>query len=223
MSKSDKSKNRSRLNPPSDDQNVIEIDETVVCRVSERTKKAETILPNFLGHFPEIAEKVNFIKVLSNGEFEVVLNKDLMDEDNGEFEKIEEFEKRIKLILENKTIEVNEKNLLLYMEYLKKNIEIPCHLTGSEDFDWEEQYVIGDGNKKEYEKLKKTNPSYTDTFKFLKFNGYINEADGLLVDVQRTTDRKKFTLPLSYLEATEEGSANYQLLDDYAIWFVNYQ
>lgn len=223
MSKSDKSKNRSRLTPPSDEQNVIEIDETVVCKVSERTKRAENIFPDFLGNFPEIAEKVKLIKVLSNGEFEVVFDKELIDEENGEFNKIEEFEKKIELIFKNKNLEVNEKNLLLYMEYLKKNIELPCHLTGSEDFEWEEQYVIGDGNKKEYERLKKTNPSYTDTFKFLKFNGYINEADGLLVDVQRTTDRKKFTLPLSYLEVTEEGSVNYQLLDDYIIWFVNYR
>ncbi|HEY9295974.1 MAG TPA: hypothetical protein VIQ31_06310, partial [Phormidium sp.] len=176
MSKSDKSKNRSRLTPPSDEQNVIEIDETVVCKVSERTKRAENIFPDFLGNFSEIAEKVKLIKVLSNGEFEVVFDKELIDEENGEFNKIEEFEKRIELIFKNKNLEVNEKNLLLYMEYLKKNIELPCHLTGSEDFEWEEQYVIGDGNKKEYERLKKTNPSYTDTFKFLKFNGYINEA-----------------------------------------------
>lgn len=223
MSKSDKSKNRSQLTPISDEQNVIEIDETVVCRGSERTKKAENLFPNFLNNFPGMSDKVSLIKVLGDGGFEVVFNPGLMDEEDGKFEKIEEFEKRIKLILENKNIEVNEKNLLCYMEYLKKNLELPCHLTGSEDFDWEEKYVIGGGNKKEYERLKKTHPSYTDTFKFIKFNRYINEADGLLVDVQRTTDRKKFTLPLSYLEATEEGSSNYKLLDDYSIWFVNYK
>lgn len=222
MSKSDKRKNRSQITPPSDEQNVIEIDETVVCRGSERTKKADEVFPNFFSNFPNLSDKVSLIKVLGDGGFEVVYNSNLMDEEDGEFEKIEEFEKRIELILKTKKIEVNKKNLLTYMEYLNKNIELPCQLTGSEDFDWEEEYVIGGGSKKEYERLKKTHPSYTDTFKFIKFNHYINEADGLLVDVQRTTDRKKFTLPLSYLEATEEGSNNYKLLDDYSIWLVNY-
>ena len=46
-----------------------------------------------------------------------------------------------------------------YLEYLKKNIELPCLLTGSEDFLWEEKYVFGYGSKNEYENLKKTNPS----------------------------------------------------------------
>ncbi|MGA9539376.1 MAG: hypothetical protein WBR24_26015 [Desulfobacterales bacterium] len=39
-----------------------------------------------------------------------------------------------------------------------KNIEFPCIVTGLEDFPWEEKYVFGHGNKKEYEKLKKDNP-----------------------------------------------------------------
>jgi hypothetical protein len=40
------------------------------------------------------------------------------------------------------------------MDYLKRNIEFPCQLTGIEDFPWEEYYVFGPGSKKEYEKLK---------------------------------------------------------------------
>lgn len=214
MSKSDKNKNRSRSHPATEKLNIIEIDETVVCRFSERTKKPDDIFSGFPGN-------INFIKVLDDGNFEVVFEKELLD-DSENFETVEEFQNKIQLILDTEDIQVNEKNLLTYMEHLKKNLQFPCNLTGSEDFEWEEEYVIGGGSQKEYEKLKKTQPSYTDTFKFIKFNSCINEADGILVDVQRTTDRKKFTLPLSYLEAVDEDSPNYQLLDDYVVWVVNY-
>ena len=36
-------------------------------------------------------------------------------------------------------------------------------------------------------------------------------------------DNKKFTLPLADLKASDQHSDNYQLLDDYAVWFVNYR
>ena len=41
--------------------------------------------------------------------------------------------------------------------------------------------------------------------------------------VQRMEDGRKFELCLSELEATDRLSKNYQLLDDYSCWFVNYQ
>ncbi|MBC8321150.1 MAG: hypothetical protein H8E34_10540 [Bacteroidetes bacterium] len=46
-----------------------------------------------------------------------------------------------------------------YKEYLMKNIRYPCEVTGIEDFDWEEFYLLGPGDEYEYEKLKKFNPS----------------------------------------------------------------
>ena len=99
---------------------------------------------------------------------------------------------------------------------------MPCHLTGQEDFLWEEEFVFGPGNKKEYEKLKKTRPSYTDIFNLLRFEDVISEESGILVEVQRIADQKKFTLPLADLEANDENSPNSQLLEDYAVWFINY-
>ncbi|MCJ7582605.1 MAG: hypothetical protein MUP98_18985 [Candidatus Aminicenantes bacterium] len=54
------------------------------------------------------------------------------------------------------------------MDYLKKNLSYPCVLTGIEDFNWEEFYVFGPGDKEEYEELKKTKPSYMDTFELLE-------------------------------------------------------
>jgi hypothetical protein len=40
-------------------------------------------------------------------------------------------------------------------------------------------------------------------------------------DVRRISDGKKFLLGISELKATNKKSKNYQLLDDYSVWFVN--
>jgi hypothetical protein len=117
--------------------------------------------------------------------------------------------------------EVSPESLERYFTHLKSNLTFPCHLTGIEDFPWEERYVFGYGSEAEYEKLKKKQPSYTDTFKLLNLDEEVNEDYGLLVDVKRTSDNKKFTLPLTDLKAIDEHSKNYQLLDDYSVWFVN--
>ncbi len=45
--------------------------------------------------------------------------------------------------------------------------------------------------------------------------------DGIFVNVQRVSDKKKFVLPLADLKSTGRKSGNYQLLDDYSVWFVN--
>ena len=95
-------------------------------------------------------------------------------------------------------------------------------MTGIEDFRWEEYYIIGPGSEKEHEKLRKTKPSYLDTFKLIKFEDEIDESVGLLVKVRRTSDKKQFVLPLADLKATNENHPDYQLLDDYSVWFVNW-
>jgi hypothetical protein len=56
-------------------------------------------------------------------------------------------------------------------------LELPCHVTGIEDFHWEERYLMGAG--------------------------------------------RHFFLGLSELEVVEQASRNHQLLDDYAVGFVN--
>ena len=135
----------------------------------------------------------------------------------------EEQEKRIANILgSNDVPNVNRKTLRMFRDYLKKNVELPCLLTGIEDFPWEERFVFGFGDKAEYERLKKTRPSYTDTFELLN----IDEVDpdgGIVAVVQRTSDKNEFSLPLADLEARIRESKNYQLFDDYSVWFVNYR
>jgi hypothetical protein len=137
----------------------------------------------------------------------------------GEYEKQE---KRIIVILGIKKLDVTRKTLSTYLKYLKNHVEIPCQLTGIEDFEWEEAYVFGFGSKREYQELKKTQPSYTDKFNLIDFIDDIDdEYDGIFVNVQRLSDKKQFILPLADLKSTDKKSKNYQLLDDYSVWFVN--
>lgn len=112
------------------------------------------------------------------------------------------------------------------MAYLKKEITFPVIVTGIEDlgcFGWEKFYNWGPGSKKEYEKLKKKYPSFRDEYELLSFNEDFDEEEGLYVNVQRISDKKKFTLPLADLEAVEKNSKNEQLLDDYAVWYTNFR
>lgn len=114
-----------------------------------------------------------------------------------------------------------------FYEYLKTNLSLPCEVIGIEDFRWEEIYVFGPGNKKEYEQLKKTQPSYTDRYELFEIVRNAESPWAICYEedvgacVRRISDGKKFLLGLSELEATDKKSKNYQLLDDYSVWFVN--
>ena len=138
-------------------------------------------------------------------------------------------EERIAQILADGDVDNEEKQekstetIAKYLHYLKENIEFPCIVTGIEDFPWEEKYVFGYSNKKEYEKLKKENPSYKDKFEILDFiedEDYNDEQ--IFVSAKRLSDQKEFILELDYLKAADKKSKNYQLLDDYSVWYVNY-
>jgi hypothetical protein len=122
--------------------------------------------------------------------------------------------------------DVTPETLARYLAYLKQHLTFPCQLTGIEDlgcFSWEEYYTFGPGSKKDYEQLKKKRASYTDTYELLGFDDEVDPEDGILVHVRRLSDKKKFTLTLSDLQATDEQTKNYQLLDDFAVWFVNWR
>jgi hypothetical protein len=119
---------------------------------------------------------------------------------------------------------VTEETLAIYLDYLKQRLEFPCQLTGIESlgcFAWEASYIFGRRRPKEYAQRKKHQPSYTDTYACLSFEDAYDLYDGLAVEVQRVSDSKRFVLPLAHLKATEKPSNNAQLLDDYAVWFVN--
>jgi hypothetical protein len=133
-----------------------------------------------------------------------------------------QFETKISKILGSKNIDFSLKNSVKYLEYIKQNIQLPCHVTGIEEFEWEEEYTMGSGSKKEYARLKKTQPSYTDRFTINRLEDLVVQEEGIFVEVQRVGDRQKFMLPLSELESVDVISRNNQLLDDYAVWFLNY-
>jgi hypothetical protein len=124
-------------------------------------------------------------------------------------------------ILGGDNLKVSKESLESYRSYIQKNIVFPCELTGREDFDWEEIYIFGPGDENEYAELKKTKPSYTDTYTFMSFDDQIEEMDGLMVKVKRISDYKQFVLPLADLKVTDVSSSNHQLVHDYAAWFVN--
>jgi len=138
-------------------------------------------------------------------------------------------ESRIRAVLGDDDEDVSEETVKRFCDYLKKNLQFPLEVTGIEDFDWEEFYVLGPGKKKEYERFKKTQPSHTDRYDLLEID-HESESDWMLFAgeditalVRRESDGRQFRLGLAELKATDRKSNDYQLLDDYAVWFVNYR
>jgi hypothetical protein len=120
-------------------------------------------------------------------------------------------------------LKVNDETLTIYGNYLKKNLESPCYLTGSEDFSWEESYAFGYMSEKEHTERRKKRASYLDTFKLIEIIVDMNQWSEIGVTVHRMEDGKKFELSLSMLEATDRMSKNYQLINDYVKWYWNYR
>ena len=145
------------------------------------------------------------------------------DEDETEFD--EDIE-RVRAILgasDEEDMEVTDENLEKYFQYLQENLEMPCIVTGMEDFAWEEFYVLGPGDEDEYEELKKTRPSYKDKYTLHSLDEDFDEDSGIYVKVERISDKQYFVLPLADLEAVDKTSRDYQILQDYSMWFVNYR
>ena len=91
-------------------------------------------------------------------------------------------------------------------------------MIGIEINKWEEYYILGPGDNKEYEELKKTRRSYLDVFNLVRIDENIDEDYGLFAKVTRIYDRKRFNIPLVDLTAVDEKSKNYQLLIDCVVW-----
>jgi len=123
--------------------------------------------------------------------------------------------------------DVTPNTLKVYFEYLQKHLSLPCILTGIESigyFGWEERFEFGHGSKREYEKLRKERGSLNDKDELRTMgNAWINEDLDIVVVVNRLPKHERFEIPLSELEAEDKASNNYQLLDDYSVWFVNWQ
>lgn len=117
---------------------------------------------------------------------------------------------------------VDEGNLLKYRKYLLEQMDKGTVLTGREDFPWEEKYLIVPGNRAEYERLKKENPSYKDDYKLIDISEEEIEENDLVAQVERLSDKKCFTIGLSWLTTKNKQSKDFQPLDDFATWVVNW-
>lgn len=123
--------------------------------------------------------------------------------------------------------EVTEANVEHYFGWIKRKLMFPLILTGIESmgyFSWEERYEFGYGNQKDYERLKKERGSYKESYELKTLDNAKIEKDwDILVPVVRVSDKRRFTIPLSELQAADENSENYQLLNDYTVWYVNWR
>jgi hypothetical protein len=132
---------------------------------------------------------------------------------------MEEQDQRITDILGAENLAVTFESLTIYRDYLSKNLDTPCRMTGIEDFQWEGKYILGYADEAEHEAPKDNQPSRTDVYELKRFEELIDENTGILVKVRRVKDNKRFILDLASLKAVGETSKNFMLLDDYAAWF----
>jgi hypothetical protein len=204
-SKFDDRPNQSKPLPSESELPPVQLDETIV---AGRRPKPLNDLQRLLAEVTELKEGFNS-EMLAH----LVENNPFNDN---------QFESKIRKILGTKNINSTIKNSIKYLEYIKQNMQFPCHVTGREEFEWEEEYIMGLGSKKEYARLKKTQPSYTDNFTIDRVEDLVVHEDDLFAQVQRVGDRKKFILLLVELESVDAISPNNQLLHDYSVWYLNY-
>ena len=207
MPKSNQRQNKKKSQPDTRELKPIKIDETIVSGKTSKMNGGENL--SITVPLDDFLQQIDSFQIV---------------EDDDEVEEIYEevFEQKLEEVLGTTIFKVNQTNLKKYLKYLKKNLAIPCLVTGVEEFEWEEYYTVGPGSQKEYQKLKKTQPSYTDEFNILKLDNKLDVRDGILAVLERTTDNLKFTLPLAKLEGVAEDSVDAKLLQYYGIWFFTY-
>lgn len=134
---------------------------------------------------------------------------------------------RIAKIVGDDEVSSFEDGVEKFYHHLQKSMQLPCDVTGVEDFRWEEYYVIGPGDPQEHERLRQNQPSFRDTFELIAIEADVDSewmlfhGEDLAGHVRRRSDGKEFYLGLAELKAVARKSRNYQLLHDYAVWFVN--
>ena len=208
MPKSNQRQNKKKSQPDTRELKPIKIDETIVSGKTSKMNGGENL--SITVPLDDFLQQIDSFQIV--------------EDDDDEVEEIHEevFEEKLEEVLGTTTFKVNQTNLKKYLKYLKQNLAIPCLVTGVEEFEWEEYYTVGPGSQKEYQKLKKTQPSYTDEFNILKLDNKLDVRDGILAVLERTTDNLKFTLPLAKLEGVAEDSVDAKLLQYYGIWFFTY-
>jgi len=133
---------------------------------------------------------------------------------------------RIKQVFDAEEVpRVTDSTLHIYFDYLKEDLRCPCILTEIESmgyFKWEERFLFGYGSKQEYEQLRRQKGSSREKYELKTFDPVVEDEWDILVKGQRIPHRKRFTIPLSGLQAVDETSPNYRLPNDYTVWSVNW-
>lgn len=139
----------------------------------------------------------------------------------------DEQRQRIAAVLGDASEESRGVGIERFFQHLLTSLELPCDVTGIEDFAWEEIYVIGPGDPAEHRELCLTRPSYKDRFELLEIKKDVDSEwmmfhyEDLGAHVRRKPDRKEFRLGLSEIRVVGKTSLNKRLLDDYSVWFIN--
>jgi hypothetical protein len=131
-------------------------------------------------------------------------------------------EQRITEILGADNLAVTLKSLTLYRDYLRKNLDPSCAMTGVEGIPWEEKYAFAFDDTADPEALKKKQPSRADIYELKRFEDLIDEVAGIFVKVKRVDDNQRFIFELASLKAVDSTSKSHALLDDYMAWFINH-
>ncbi|MDY6806507.1 MAG: hypothetical protein SXA11_22240 [Cyanobacteriota bacterium] len=213
MAKSKNKPNKNKSQPNIDNLKPLLIEETIEKKPPRSGTKLDSVLANLGSNISQM--KVGKMNMSS-------LEFDFEFFDDEDFE--EEFEEYLRDILGTDNIQVNKTNLKKYFNYLKKNMKMPCLVTGIDVLD-EEDSSENDRSKKKG-KVSVTMLGEDDIYNIVEFNNNLHDLYGILVEVEPAKakggkNKERLTVPLAQLEVFDPDSPNYELLDNYSIWFFS--
>lgn len=208
-SKNKPNKNKSQLDI--DRLKPLIIEETIEKKPPRSSTKLDSVLANLRDNLSQMK-----VGKMNMGSLEFDFN--FLDDEDFDAE----FEEYLRELLETENIQVNKTNLKKYFNYLKKNLKMPCLVTGIDVQDEEDSPEVDRSKKKG--NVSVTMLGEDDVYNIVEFNNHLHDLYGILVEVEparvkRGKNKQRLTVPLAQLEVFDPVSPNYELLDNYSIWF----